>query len=150
MEGIRGLISISGRSAVAPLADIQAAGIMAAGMGEAHMFWKRKPSAEQPVPAKERFEAAKEATRRAVFLSVAQGMTADDDYKRQLSELVLTCRSAAVKSGTSTGHSEVEIDAAIASLCDADVSRMRNATDQEFVAYTQESGEIVKRFLSNK
>lgn len=113
------------------------------------MFWRRnKADNNQPGGSNVSFEEAKEATRRAAFLNVAQWMTEDDDYRQQLSELFRTCRSVALAAGASEGRSAAEIDATIGALCDADTARLSQGTDQEFQDFARESGEIVNRFLS--
>lgn len=109
------------------------------------MFWRRK-SAE--APKRFTFEQAKEATRRAAFLNVTQGMTADEAYRQGLAELFRTCRLYALEAGAAVGHSEAEVDAAISQLCDADNERMKAASDEDFSHFAQESGAIVKQFLS--
>jgi len=113
------------------------------------VFWRRRKEApEEPSGKPARFEDAKEATRRAAFLNVAQGMTSDEAYKAGLKELFRVCRSQAIAAGAAEGHSEAEVDAAISQACDADVVRMKAASDEDFRRFAEESGEIVKRFLS--
>lgn len=114
------------------------------------MFWRKKIRVvEEPTQQRVAFDEAKEATRRAAFLNVAQGMTTDDDYRQSLAELFRVCRSEALTAGAAEGRSEAEVDAVIAALCDADTDRLKGATDEEFGQFARESGEIVKNFLSN-
>lgn len=113
------------------------------------MFWRRKKSdGGEPVLPTVTFEEAKEATRRAAFLNVAQGMTADEDYRRQLAEPFNVCRSAALAAGAAEGNSPQQIDAAIGALCDTDTARLKSVSDAEFQDFVRESGEIVKQFLA--
>jgi hypothetical protein len=115
------------------------------------MFWRRnKSSTAKPATVSRSFEEAKEATRRAAFLNVAQGMTTDEAYKQGLAELLRTCRSEALAAGAAEGRTDAEVDAAIADLCDADVARMQRASDDEFRDFAQESGRIVNEFLARE
>jgi len=113
------------------------------------MFWRRNKSSTKEAAAEiTAFAEAKEATRRAAFLNVAQLMTTDEAYKRQLADLFRLCRAKALAAGAAEGRSEAEVDAAITALCDADVARLKKASEEEVRAFARESGEIVKRFLS--
>ena len=113
------------------------------------MLWRSKkavaPKADRATPA---FAQAAEATRRAAFLNTAASITADEAYRQQLRDLLLTCRSAALKAGQAEGRSQADVDTLIGELCDADAVRMKAASDEEFRAFVSESGELVKRFLA--
>ena len=56
--------------------------------------------------------------------------------------------SAAITAGTAEGKTEAEVDAAISALCDADTARLKNASDEDFRQFTEESGKIIKSFLA--
>jgi len=113
------------------------------------MFWRRRKTVTaEPKQAGVSFAEAKEATRRAAFLNVAQGMTTDENYKQGLAELFRVCRSQAITAGTAEGKTEAEVDAAISALCDADTARLKNASDEDFRQFTEESGKIIKSFLA--
>jgi hypothetical protein len=113
------------------------------------MFWRRNKTGSKKAAAQTTtFAEAKEATRRATFLNLAPRMTSDDAYRQQMLELFQVCRAKALAVGAAEGRSEAEIDGAIAALCDADVARLKEASDEEFREFARESGEIVKRFLS--
>jgi len=94
------------------------------------------------------FAEAKEATRRAVFLNTAQKMTTDAAYKHNLEELFRVCRHEAIAAGAAEGLSEAQVDVAISELWEADVRRLKGASDEEFRQFARESGEVVNRFLS--
>ena len=112
------------------------------------MFWSRKkPNTGQSIGPSTSYEDAKEATRRAAFLNVAQAMSEDEVYKRQLSELFRICRSAAISAGAMAGYSGAKVDAEIGALCDADTSRLKSSSDDEFRDFVRESGEIVTQFI---
>jgi hypothetical protein len=112
------------------------------------MFWRKKAqSSEGGSRGAVTYNEAKEATRRAAFLSLAAKMSPDEEYKQQLAELFRVCRSAAHSAGVAAGFSESEIDNEIGALCDADTARLQQASDSEFQSFTAESGQIVKAFL---
>jgi len=46
------------------------------------------------------------------------------------------------------GQSPLQVDDALAALCDDDTARLKNASDGEFKEFARDSGEIVKRFLA--
>jgi hypothetical protein len=94
------------------------------------------------------FDEAKEATRRAVFLNTAQKMTTDAAYKHDLEELFRLCRHEAIAAGAAEGLTEAQVDASISELWEADVRRLKGASDEEFRQFAKESGEVVNRFLS--
>ncbi|MCW3848793.1 hypothetical protein OF829_16265 [Sphingomonas sp. LB-2] len=111
-------------------------------------FWRRKKVAEDSPPKTIiTFGEAKEATRRAAFLNVGARVTDDEERKAGLAELFRVCREAAISAGAVEGLSQTEIDDEIGALCDADVDRLKAGSDKEFVAFAQESGVIVNRFL---
>ena len=110
------------------------------------MFWrKKKPAANPQGPT---YAEAKEATRRAVFLSTAQDMTTDAAHRKRLEDLFRHCRSQALVAAAREGVSEARADAEISALCDGDVARLKTATDEEFRRFTEESGQVVSRFIA--
>jgi hypothetical protein len=113
------------------------------------MFWGRKKGSGQDIPAKRgpSFQEAKEATRRAVFLNTAGRMTTDAAYKQGLAELFQACRTEAIRAGAAAGVSEADIDRELSLLCDADVARLKAASDGEFRHFAQELRDVVNRFL---
>jgi hypothetical protein len=46
------------------------------------------------------------------------------------------------------GYFELQVDAMIGDLYDADVLKMQNASDDECRNFAAESGEVVKRFVA--
>lgn len=113
------------------------------------MFWKRnRLTRPQSNKLQAAFEEAKEATRRAAFLSLAGLTSSDESYKQGLSELLRVCRAEALSSGQAIGQSESQVDNAIGTLCDQDNDRLKHASDKDIAEFAVESGEIVKRFLA--
>lgn len=113
------------------------------------MFWDRKKISGQGLSRSGRpsFQEAKEATRRAVFLSTAGKMTTDTAYKQSLAELFRVCRTEAIRAGATEGFLEADIDRELSELCDADVARLKLASDDEFRHFARESRDLVNRFL---
>lgn len=113
------------------------------------MLWGRKKvGSAKPATKEVTFVDAKEATRRAAFLNVAQGMTADEGYRQSLAGIFRVCRAHAIAAGAAEGYSETDVDASIGEICDADTIRMKAASDEEFRQFAKESGEVVKTFLA--
>lgn len=94
------------------------------------------------------FEAAKEATRRATFLATAGRLADGGVAKPGLEEVFRVCRSVAIAAGAAAGQSAAQVDAAISAVCDADMMRLKTASDEEIRRFSRESGEIVKAFLA--
>jgi hypothetical protein len=113
------------------------------------MFWNKKKqreaSTESLAPT---FEMAKEATRRAAFLNTASRMPGGAANARDLATLFRVCRSVAISAGAAVGQSQAQVDAAIATQCDADFVRLKAGSEEEMREFSRESGEIVKAFLA--
>jgi hypothetical protein len=113
------------------------------------MSWKRENSADgKSQQSRATFENAKEATRRAAFLNLARAMSSDASYRQGLPDLFRVCRSAAIAAGAAVGYTETQVDAEISELCDADVRRLKFASNKMTAEFAQESAAIVKRFLA--
>lgn len=93
------------------------------------------------------YEDAREATRRAVFLNVALSPDAGEEHREGLAAVFQSCRERALKAGNACGMTADQVDADISQICDMDVERLRAATDEEFRAFADASGEVVQRFL---
>lgn len=112
------------------------------------MFWKKKAASEGKQADVARFEAAKEATRRAVFLNTAGRMpTADTSLIQGLETIFRACRAEALAAGEALGQSQAQVDATIGALCDDDAVRLKNGSDSDIREFSQESREIVNSFL---
>lgn len=98
-------------------------------------------------PAGAGYEEAREATRRAVFLNMSLSPDAGEEHREGLAAVFQSCRERALDAGSARGMSIEQVDADISRLCDEDVERLRAASDEEFRAFSTESGEIVQRFL---
>src|SRR5262245_51511546 len=85
------------------------------------------------------FDIAKEATRRATFLNVAGRMPQGDAVKQELALLFQVCRARALEAGAAIGLSQAEVDAKIAALCDEDVARLKNSSDDEIREFSRDS-----------
>ncbi|WP_336982000.1 hypothetical protein [Altererythrobacter fulvus] len=93
------------------------------------------------------YEAAREATRRAVFLNVARSLDSGEEHRQGLAAVFQACRERALEAGAACGMTTEQVDADISQICDEDVVSLRAATDEEFRAFANESGEVVQRFL---
>ena len=112
------------------------------------MFWRWKGKADEQPNAAVTFDEAKEAARRATFLNVAARMSTDEAYKQDLAQLFHSCRDQAIAAGAKAGLSQQRVDELIGEICDEDAARLQSAGDDEFRAFAQESGEIIKSFLN--
>lgn len=93
------------------------------------------------------YDLAKDATRRAVFLNMTRREDSGDVHREGLAHVFRECRERAIAAGQATGLTADQVDAEISQLCDEDVVRLRQVTDEEFTAFARESGEMVTRFL---
>jgi hypothetical protein len=108
------------------------------------MFGNSKPSKE----AARAFEAAKQATRRAAFLTRASQLPASNPDKQDLALLFRVCRAAALANGAAVGQSAEEVDAAISALCDADIAKLKKSSDRAVQDFARESHKVTKAFLA--
>jgi hypothetical protein len=112
------------------------------------MFGKNKP----PKPSKDAlraYEAAKEATRRATFLHQASDLPESDPFRQDLAMLFRVCRASALATGAAAGKTPDDIDAEISALCDADVARLKKASNKAVQNFARESHKITKAFLAS-
>jgi hypothetical protein len=110
------------------------------------MFGKKSGPTKEAARA---FEQAKEATRRATFLHTASQLPTSDPYRQDLAMLFRVCRASAMATGAAIGKSPAEIDAEISALCDADVARLKKASDKAVQQFADESKKITKAFLAS-
>jgi len=68
--------------------------------------------------------------------------------KQGLALVFQVCRRETLDAGAAIGLSQAEVDAKIAVLCDEDVARLKNSSDDEFREFSHDSGEIVNAFLA--
>jgi hypothetical protein len=114
------------------------------------MLWNKKTPQEAKPPADpvRYFEMAKEATRRATFLTTGAKMPGGASSAREMATLFRVCRTVALTAGGAVGQSAEQVDAAIAAQCDEDVVRLKSGSDEDIREFSRESGEIVKAFLA--
>jgi len=93
------------------------------------------------------YEDAREATRRAAFLNTARSPDSGEEHRIGLAEVFRSCRDRALTAGLAKGLTAEQVDAEIAQMCEDDVVRLRQVTDEEFTAFANESGDVVTRFL---
>jgi hypothetical protein len=111
------------------------------------MFGKNKP----PKPSKDAlraYEAAKDATRRASFLHRASDLPESDPFRQDLAMLFRVCRASVLATGKAIGKEPDEIDAEVSALCDADVARLRKASNKAVQDFAKESKKITKAYLA--
>lgn len=102
----------------------------------------------KPDPARVRaFEAAKEATRRAAFLKTATRPSGGEAEKRDIAMLFQVCRASALAAGEALGQSQIDVDAAISQLCDADIARLKASSPQTIQKFGEESDKIARAYL---
>lgn len=102
----------------------------------------------KPDPARLRaFEAAKEATRRAAFLKTAARPSGGEAQARDIALLFQVCRASALAAGEALGKSQVDVDAAISQLCDADIRRLQQSPPRNVQKFGEESEKIARAYL---
>lgn len=94
------------------------------------------------------YDQAKEATRRASFLNAASQLPESDPDRQELALLFRVCRATALGTGAAIGKSQPEIDAEIAALCDADIARLKKASQSAVQDFARESHKIAKAYLA--
>jgi hypothetical protein len=92
------------------------------------------------------FEAAKEAARRASFLKVSRSAGSEAE-KRDVALLFRICRASALAAGEAVGQSQVDVDAAISQVCDADIARLKKSSPQTVQKFGEESDKIARAYL---
>ena len=111
------------------------------------MFGNKKP----PKPSKDAlraYDAAKEATRRATFLHRNSDLPETDPYRQDLAMLFRVCRASALATGKAIGKSPDDIDKEISALCDADVARLKKASNKAVQDFAKESKEVTQAYLA--
>lgn len=100
-------------------------------------------SGSKPDPALvQAFEAAKEATRRAAFITATARPHGGEAAKKDIALLLLVCRASALAAGEAIGKSQAEVDAAISQLCDADIARLKQTSQETVQKFGEESDKI--------
>ena len=94
------------------------------------------------------YDQAKEATRRASFLNAASQLPESDPDRQDLAMLFRVCRATALGTGAAIGKTQIEVDAEIAALCDADVARLKKASHSAVQDFARESHKIAKAYLA--
>jgi hypothetical protein len=101
----------------------------------------------KPDPVRLRaFEAAKEAARRASFLNTAKQAPTGAE-KKDLALLFRVCRASALAAGEAIGQPQIDVDAAISQLCDADIARLKKSSPQAVQKFGEESEKIARAYL---